>query len=269
MNAACDVPPRSRFPTAAHLCSWARLAPGVKESAGKKKGRGSTGHGNPYLARVLGEAAVAAAKTDTFLGERFRRIARRRGRKKAIVAVGRSILVTVWYLLSDPKPGSTTSGLTSTTTGSAPTARSATTSDNSKPSATRSPSNPQPDHRYAYLRPPPSRRTGRGPVRPSPADFRISKETGAMSAPWKFAEKTRARAVSLHADRLRDHWDPRRRTTNFLRMPKAELRVASGGTPRGGVGWSSRLGRPLRPGWEHREQIVGADWEPHPVLNES
>jgi transposase len=113
MNAACDVPPRSRFPTAAHLCSWARLAPGVKESAGKKKGRGSTGHGNPYLARVLGEAAVAAAKTDTFLGERFRRIARRRGRKKAIVAVGRSILVTVWYLLSDPEPGSTTSSLTS------------------------------------------------------------------------------------------------------------------------------------------------------------
>jgi transposase len=92
----------SRFPTAAHLCSWARLAPGVKESAGKKKGRGSTGHGNPYLARVLGEAAVAAAKTDTFLGERFRRIARRRGKKKAIVAVGRSILVIVWHLLSDP-----------------------------------------------------------------------------------------------------------------------------------------------------------------------
>jgi transposase len=44
----------TRFPTAAHLCSWARFAPGVKESAGKKKGRGSTGHGNPYLARVLG-----------------------------------------------------------------------------------------------------------------------------------------------------------------------------------------------------------------------
>ena len=52
---------------------------------------------------MLGEAAVAAAKTDTFLGERFRRIARRRGRKKAIVAVGRSIRVTVWYLLSDPQ----------------------------------------------------------------------------------------------------------------------------------------------------------------------
>jgi transposase len=86
------------------ICARGPASPrGSKESAGKKKGRGSTGHGNPYLARVLGEAAVAAAKTDTFLGERFRRIARRRGRKKAIVAVGRSIRVTVWYLLSDPQ----------------------------------------------------------------------------------------------------------------------------------------------------------------------
>jgi transposase len=93
----------TRFPTAAHLCSWARFAPGVNESAGKNKGRGSTGHGNPYLARVLGEAAVAAARTDTFLGERYRRIARRRGKKKAIVAVGRSILVIIWHVLSETK----------------------------------------------------------------------------------------------------------------------------------------------------------------------
>ena len=92
----------SRFPTAAHLASWARFAPGIKESAGRKKGNGSTGHGNRYLARVLGEAAVAASKTDTFLGERYRRIAKRRGKKRAIVAVGRSILVIVWHLLSDP-----------------------------------------------------------------------------------------------------------------------------------------------------------------------
>src|SRR5512132_1780586 len=91
-----------RFATADHLASWAKFTPGVKESAGKKKGKASTGHGNPYLARVLGEAAVAAGKTDTFLGERYRRIARRRGAKKAIVAVGRSILVIVWHLLSDP-----------------------------------------------------------------------------------------------------------------------------------------------------------------------
>jgi transposase len=92
----------TRFPTPGHLCSWARFTPTIKESAGKKKGKNATGHGNPYLARVLGEAAVAASKTDTFLGERYRRIARRRGKKKAIVAVGRSILVIVWHLLSNP-----------------------------------------------------------------------------------------------------------------------------------------------------------------------
>ena len=74
----------------------------MNESAGRRKGTGATGHGNRYLARVLGEAAVAAGKTDTFLGERYRRIARRRGKKKAIVAVGRSILVIVWQLLSHP-----------------------------------------------------------------------------------------------------------------------------------------------------------------------
>jgi hypothetical protein len=51
---------------------------------------------------VLGEAAVAASKTNTFLGERYRRIARRRGKRRAIVAVGRSILVIVWHLLADP-----------------------------------------------------------------------------------------------------------------------------------------------------------------------
>jgi transposase len=92
----------TRFPTAGHLCSWARFAPTIKESAGKKKGKNATGHGNRYLARVLGEAAVSAGKTGTFLGERYRRIARRRGKKKAIVAIGRSILVIVWHLLSDP-----------------------------------------------------------------------------------------------------------------------------------------------------------------------
>jgi transposase len=93
----------TRFPTAGHLCSWAKFAPGIKSSAGKNKGNGSTGHGNRYLARVLGEAAVMAGRTDTFLGARYRRIARRRGKKKAIVAVGRSILVIIWHLLSNPE----------------------------------------------------------------------------------------------------------------------------------------------------------------------
>ena len=95
-------PDMSRFPTPAHLCAWARFAPGIKESAGKKKGTGNTGHGNRYLAKVIGEAAVGAGRTDTFLGERYRRLARRRGRHKALVAVGRSILVIIWHLLSDP-----------------------------------------------------------------------------------------------------------------------------------------------------------------------
>jgi transposase len=93
----------SRFPTPGHLVSWARYAPGVRQSAGKHKGKASTGHGNPYLARVLGDIAICAGKTDTFLGERYRRIARRRGKRRAIVAVGRSILIIVWHLLSDPQ----------------------------------------------------------------------------------------------------------------------------------------------------------------------
>jgi hypothetical protein len=63
----------TRFPTAGHLASWAKFAPGVNESAGKTKGNGATGHGNPYLARVLGEAAVGTARTNTFLGEHLPR----------------------------------------------------------------------------------------------------------------------------------------------------------------------------------------------------
>lgn len=92
----------TRFPTPGHLTSWAKFAPGVKSSAGKTMGNGATGHGNRYLARALGEAAMGASKTNTFLGARYRRLARRRGRKKALVAVGRSILVIIWHLLNDP-----------------------------------------------------------------------------------------------------------------------------------------------------------------------
>ena len=68
----------ARFPTAAHLASWAKLSPRTIQSAARSRG-GKTGKGNPYLKGVLGEAAAAAAKTDTFLGERYRRIVRRRG----------------------------------------------------------------------------------------------------------------------------------------------------------------------------------------------
>ncbi len=92
----------TRFPTPGHLASWAKFAPGIKSSAGKTKGNGSTGHGNRYLARALGEAAVGAGRTKTFLGARYRRIARHRGKKKAIVAIGRSLLIIIWHLLADP-----------------------------------------------------------------------------------------------------------------------------------------------------------------------
>jgi transposase len=90
-----------QFPTPAHLVSWARLSPRTIQS-GTKHHAGATGKGNPYLKSVLREAATAAAKTDTFLGERYRRLVRRIGKRKALVAVARSILVIVWHLLADP-----------------------------------------------------------------------------------------------------------------------------------------------------------------------
>jgi transposase len=90
-----------QFPTPGHLVSWARLSPRTIQSGAKHRA-GATGKGNPYLKSVLGEAATAAAKTDTFLGERYRRLVRRIGKGKALVAVARSILVIVWHLLADP-----------------------------------------------------------------------------------------------------------------------------------------------------------------------
>jgi transposase len=90
----------SRFPTAGHLVSWAKLCPRTIQSGPVTRG-GKTGKGNPYLKGALGEAAAAAAKTDTFLGERYRRLVKRCGKLKALVAVARSILVIVWQLLTD------------------------------------------------------------------------------------------------------------------------------------------------------------------------
>jgi transposase len=91
----------SRFPTPQHLVSWAHLTPQLKQSGNKRRG-GKTSKGNPYLKGVLGSAAASASRTDTFLGERYRRLVRRRGKGKALVAVARSILVIVWHLLANP-----------------------------------------------------------------------------------------------------------------------------------------------------------------------
>ncbi len=92
----------TRFPTAAHLVSWAKFAPLDKKSAGKGKAS-STGKGDPFLAATLGEIVAGLARTHTFLGERYRRIAKRRGKKRAIVAVGNSVLTIIWHLLTNPQ----------------------------------------------------------------------------------------------------------------------------------------------------------------------
>jgi transposase len=91
-----------RFASDAHLVSWAKFCPQLHESAGKHKPKGR-GKGNPWLAGTLGNIVATAARTDSFLGARYRRIAKRRGKQKAIVAVGNSVLVIVYHLLSDPE----------------------------------------------------------------------------------------------------------------------------------------------------------------------
>jgi transposase len=91
----------TRFPTPQHLVSWAKLCPRTIQS-GSKNTSGKAGKGNPYLKGVLGTVAATAARTDTFLGERYRRLVKRRGKLKALVAVARTVLVAVWHLLADP-----------------------------------------------------------------------------------------------------------------------------------------------------------------------
>ena len=90
------------FPTAAHLVSWARWSPQVKQSAGKRKGSNATGRGNPYLGAALGEATISAGRTQSFLGAKYRRLTRRMPKKKALVATGNSMLTIIHALLADP-----------------------------------------------------------------------------------------------------------------------------------------------------------------------
>jgi transposase len=91
----------SRFPTAAHLASWAGMAPGNNITGGKR-GSGKTTKGDVWLRDALTECAWAAARTrDTYLAAQFWRLARRIGKKKAAIAVGHSILVIAWHLLTN------------------------------------------------------------------------------------------------------------------------------------------------------------------------
>jgi transposase len=90
----------ARFPTAGHLASWAGMCPGQHESAGKRRS-GRTRTGSPALRRILVQAAHAAARSKTTsLGAQYRRLAARRGAKRAAVAVGHAILVIAYHLLT-------------------------------------------------------------------------------------------------------------------------------------------------------------------------
>ncbi len=94
----------SRFPTADHLASWAGVAPGNNESAGKRHS-GKTTQGNKVLGAGLNQAAHAAACTkDTYLSAQYRRLAARRGKKKAIVALEHTILVIAYHLIQRKEP---------------------------------------------------------------------------------------------------------------------------------------------------------------------
>jgi transposase len=89
------------FPTASHLASWAGVSPGNNITGGKRRS-GKTSKGNRWLGEILNQCAWAAARSkDTYLSAQFWRLARRIGKKKAAVAVGHSMLVIAWHLLTN------------------------------------------------------------------------------------------------------------------------------------------------------------------------
>ena len=130
----------SRFRTGAHLASWAGRTP-LDNSSGKRKGKAKSKKGNRYLGGLLGETAIAAGKTQTREGARYRRLARRRGKAKALVAVGNTQLKVYHKLLSSPgmRYAGPRPGLLRAPAPDPPADR-ATTSASSAPSASKSPS---------------------------------------------------------------------------------------------------------------------------------
>ncbi len=94
----------TRFPSAKHLASWAGMCPGNNESGGRRLS-GKTRKGSAWVRQVLVEVAHAAAKTkDTYLAAQYRRIAARRGKKRALIALGHTILVMVYHILTRQVP---------------------------------------------------------------------------------------------------------------------------------------------------------------------
>jgi len=94
----------SRFPSAKHLASWAGMCPGNKESGGKRLS-GKTRKANPWLRQVSIKIAHVASKTkDTYLAAQYQRIAARRGKKRALVALGHTILIIVYHIMARREP---------------------------------------------------------------------------------------------------------------------------------------------------------------------
>jgi transposase len=91
----------SQFPTPGHAAAWAKLT-ALNIQSGNTRKAGHTGKGNPCLRGVLGAAVMAIAKTGTYLGEKYRRLARRIGKQKAIVAVARTLLELAYRIIADP-----------------------------------------------------------------------------------------------------------------------------------------------------------------------
>lgn len=93
----------SLFPSAKHLASWAGVCPGNKQSAGKRL-KNSITKGNPYLRAVLAEVVWSITRTDTYLAAQYHRIARRKGKRRAVMAVAHSLLVIIYHVLKKKKP---------------------------------------------------------------------------------------------------------------------------------------------------------------------
>jgi Transposase IS116/IS110/IS902 family len=137
----------SRFPSAGHLSSWAGLCPSNKQSAGKRL-KGPVNRGNVWLRGIMGEVAWAAVKKrDTYFHAQFHRVARRRGRQKAVVAVAHSVLVVIYHVRVPVGP--TKSWVRTTSITSTPPASNAITfaASNSSAIPCRSPPSPPRDPR--------------------------------------------------------------------------------------------------------------------------